>query len=121
MAKLFEGKTIVINGLELHVAYAESAEELKTGLKQVTNLQPYDGMLFDFGTRQKVTMTPEGCLIPLDVAFIAGDGRIMEIKRLDPAEGAPKDASAKILYALEVPAGFFDKHQIRAGDIVSIP
>lgn len=119
MPELPAGKTIRIKDQDFHVSCAETALELMTGLKGVASLEPYDGMLFDFGISQETIMTPKGCLFPLEVAFISEEGNITEIKLLDPAKGFMQGSSTKVRFALEVPVGFFEQHNIRVGDTVS--
>ncbi len=119
MLELPTGKIIQIKDVELNVSCAETALELMTGLKGVTSLEPYDGMLFDFGISMEVIMTPRGCLFPVEVAFVSNKGYITEIKLLDPEEGFTQGSSDKVQYALEVSKGFFDRHGIGVGDFIS--
>ena len=119
MPELPDGKTINIRDLKLNVLYAETPVQLMKGLKGVTSLKPYDGMLFDFGTSLEISMTPNGCLFPLDVAFIDTNGTIKEIKVLDPQLGFTQGSSDEVRYALEVPRGFFNERRIHVGDIIS--
>ena len=118
MRKLPEGKSIQIGEVDLNVSCAETPMELMTGLKGVTSLEPYNGMLFDFGIEMNVLMTPKGCLFPLEVAFITQEGRIVEIKTLDPSVGFTQGSSRRVRFALEVPKGFFELHNIKIGDLV---
>jgi len=120
MPELPEGRNIHINDLELYVSCAETALDLMKGLKRVASLEPYDGMLFDFGQETEIIMTPKGCLFPLEVAFISEDGDITEIKTLDPADGFTQGSANKVRFALEVPSGFFSKKDIKVGDRISI-
>jgi hypothetical protein len=119
MAELPTGKTITINDESFNVSCAYTGVELMTGLKGVANLEPYDGMLFDFGVTMEVIMTPKGCLIPLDVAFISQDGTIEEIQRLDPKLGYTQSSSKKVRYALEFPAHMFEQCGIHVGAIIT--
>lgn len=119
MPELPAGKVIQIGEVELNVSCAETMLELIKGLKGVTSLEPYDGMLFDFGTATDILMTPRGCLFPLEVAFITDEGQITEIKLLDPDTGFTQGSSSKARFALEVPKGFFDDNGINVGDTVT--
>lgn len=120
MPELPGGKTVVIGEKEFNFSFAETGLELTTGLKGVTSLEPYDGMLFDFGQEFYAMMTPKGLTFPVDVAFISEGGIIREVKRLDPAEGLLQVARVEVRYALEVPVGFFKKHSIQVGDSISL-
>ena len=120
MRELPTGNTYRIGEKEFHFSLAESILELMTGLKgvDVARLAPYDGMLFDFGTTDFMIMTPRGCVMALDLAFIDADGVIKEITTLDPTLGFNRATSGNVRYALEVPIGFFDTHNIQVGDIL---
>lgn len=120
MPVLPEGRTVVIKEKEFNFSFAETALELTTGLKGVTSLPPYDGMLFDFGQEFYAIMTPKGLTFPVEVAFISGVGAIREIKRLDPANNFTRSASFRVRYALEVPEGFFDRYNICVGDSINL-
>ena len=119
MPELPEGKTIVINEQEFLVSYAETGMELTVGLKGIVDLDPFVGMLFDFGQTMPVIMTSSGCLIDLDVAFISSAGRIEEIKVLKANSGFTQASTSKVYYALEVPVGFFEQNGISVGDTVT--
>jgi len=119
MPELPAGKTIAVNDRTYEVSFAETGMELMTGLKGVASLDPYDAMLFDFGMIMEVIMTPRGCLIPLDVAFISDEGLVEEIKTLDPDNGFTQASSMRVRYALEAPVGFFEQNGISVGDTIS--
>jgi uncharacterized membrane protein (UPF0127 family) len=119
MPELPEGKTISINDRTFEVSCAETGMELMTGLKGVASLDPYDAMLFDFGMLMEIIMTPRGCLIPLEVAFISDDGTIQEIKTLDPANGFTQASTNRVRYALEAPVGFFEQNEISVSDTIT--
>ena len=59
-------------------------------------------------------------LLPLSCAFIAGNGEILEIRDMTPLEEAPVMASSnQVQYVLEVNQGWFERHEVKAGTIVS--
>ena len=120
MVELPIGNTYRIGEKEFSFSVAQSPLQLMTGLKGVNlaGLAPYDGMLFDFGTTELMIMTPRGCVMALELAFIDEDGVITEITKLDPWLGFNRAASSKVRYALEVPIGFFETHNIQVGDIL---
>jgi uncharacterized membrane protein (UPF0127 family) len=117
MQELPEGSRCSLGGHEFHFSLAVTALELMHGLRGVTSLEPYDGMLFDFGCNFSPIMTPNGLRFPVDVAFITSGGQIVEIHRLDPADGFTRSTTRRdIRFALEVPVGFFETHSIKIGD-----
>lgn len=58
----------------LRLAVADSVEERVAGLRDRTQLGPYDGMLFVFQGPTDVGFTMSGVTVPLDIGFYAGDG-----------------------------------------------
>ena len=118
MPELPEGRVFSIGDNRFNFSLATTAMELITGLAGVTSLAPFDGMLFDFGMNWPVIMTPKGLVFSVEVAFINEDGVIREIKTLDPLDGFTQAASEKARFALEVPVGFFEEHEITIGDIL---
>jgi uncharacterized membrane protein (UPF0127 family) len=57
-------------------------------------------------------------LIPLSIAFILSDGKILEIKDMYPKDLNSVTPSRSIRYALEVPQGWFTRAGIRDGDVL---
>lgn len=115
MLELPEGRSFTIGDKEFNFSLATTAMELITGLAGVTSLEPFDGMLFDFGSSYPVIMTPKGLVFPVEVAFINEEGIIREIKVLDPADGFTQAASEKARFALEVPVGFCEENDVKIG------
>ena len=111
------GNTFTLKEKDFHFSVASTGLELMQGLKGVENLADFDGMLFDFGVSTKAIMTPRGLRFPVDLAFIREDGTITQIERLDPNLGMLRFASEPVRYALEVPVDFFEKNNIKIGDI----
>lgn len=113
-----EGKSFTINGSTFRFSIATGIMELIRGLSGVASLEPFDGMLFDFGYEMAVTMTPQGLRFPIDVAFISEEGEVKGIARLDPLYGYIQSSSVHVRYALEVPVGFFEQHNVSVGDTI---
>jgi hypothetical protein len=117
MVELPGGRVFSISEKEFNFSVATTAMELISGLAGVTALEPFDGMLFDFGRSWPVIMTPKGLLFPVDVAFISERGAVVEIHRLDPENGFTQSSRREdIRFALEVPVGFFEENNIKLGD-----
>lgn len=77
-----------------------------------------DGMLFVFEQPQIVSIWMKNTLIPLSVAFIDEQGRIINIAEMLPQTLDTHSSLAPARYALEMNAGWFDKHGILAGKAV---
>ncbi len=119
MPELPTGRKFSLGDKEFNFSLATTGPELIRGLSGVASLDPFDGMVFDFGCKFSPIMTPKGLLFPVDVAFVTDYGEVVEIYRLDPEYGFTQAATRKdIQYALEVPVGFFDLHGVAIGDFL---
>jgi uncharacterized membrane protein (UPF0127 family) len=94
-----------------------------------TTLGADSGMLFVYDRRQSARSAfwMYRTLIPLDIAFIDGDGRIVSLQTMPPCEAGkpaqcPTYAPGRAYHAaLEVNAGYFAERGISEGDCVSAP
>jgi len=101
---------------------ADSPTELKVGLMGRESLDLGSGMLFVFPRPQRVGFWMENTSIPLSVAYINEEGVIKEIHDLTPFDKTLKySKDTNILYALEVPLGWFNNHQVTVGHKVQFP
>ena len=95
----------------LKVAIADENNERIQGLRDVTDLGGYDGMLFVYGSDTDARFTMAGTPLPLDITWYAADGRPVSSTSMRPCvDGSdatcPVYASAaKYRYALETAAG----------------
>lgn len=99
----------------LRVEVAGTPEERQTGLMHRRNLGQDTGMIFIFEQRGLWGMWMKNTLIPLSVAFIGDDGRIINIEDMQPQTEDSHNATAPARYALEVNLGWFARHGIKAG------
>ena len=86
------------------------------GLMNRNSLPDGEGMLFIFENEQFLSFWMKNTTIPLSIAFIASDGRILDIKDMRPLDESSVLSSRPAKYALEVPQGWFDRAGIRTGD-----
>ncbi len=101
------------------VEMAVTPEQLTQGLMFRRSLAADAGMLFDFGQVEPVSMWMKNTLIPLDMIFIAADGRIVGIaQRAVPESEAIIAAPAPVRAVLEVNGGTAARLGLRAGDRV---
>jgi uncharacterized membrane protein (UPF0127 family) len=79
----FKRSTLVIDAgareIRFDVELALNEAERSQGLMFRKNLEPYEGMLFDFHQEAPVSFWMKNTLIPLDMIFIAADGTIRHI------------------------------------------
>ena len=104
------------------VELAETAIQRSRGLAGRDSLPDGSGMLFVFGDSRVRTFWMRGCLIPLDVAFIDTNLRIVVIHTMpaeaDQAGRVHYSSLLPVRYALEVPAGAFARAGVKTGDKV---
>ena len=95
----------------LRVAIADEDSERVEGLRRVTDLGTFDGMLFVYGADIDARFTMADTLIPLDIAFFAADGSPIDATTMQPCpeggDGAcPTYGSREeFRYALETAGG----------------
>ena len=92
------------------------------GLMFVREMDDHAGMLFLFPGDQRISMWMKNTYIPLDMLFVAGDGRINTIvARTTPLSldviSAPEPAHA----VLELKGGVAEQMGIKAGDTLVHP
>ena len=89
------------------------------GLMFVPKLPAARGMLFLFDGPQVATFWMKNTLIPLDLLFIAPDGRVIRIaENAVPHSEATIDSMGVVLGVLEVAGGTSRRLGFRAGDRV---
>ncbi len=99
------------------VELASTPEERARGLMFRKALAPDAGMLFDFKELGPVAMWMKDTLIPLDMLFIARDGRIVRIaERTVPLSLTPIPSGDPVLAVLEVNSGTTARLGIKPGD-----
>ncbi len=107
--------------VEVQVEVADERAERQTGLMGRTELAPDAGMLFVFGRERDLSFWMRNTLIPLSIAYIAADGRIVDIQDMAPLDETSHPSAEPAKYALEVNQGFFAKRGVEVGDRVEIP
>ncbi len=102
------------------VEIADDDEERRIGLMYRTSLPENAGMLFDFGPETAIrSMWMKNTLIPLDMAFIDQNGRIVRIAaETTPRSLASISSGAPVLAVLEVNGGRFEALGVKEGDLV---
>jgi uncharacterized protein len=117
---LLPAGVVVFDGSErLNVRIAETEQERETGLMHVMALAPDDGMAFVFDGPVTETFWMKDTLIPLSVAFVGEDGRVVSIADMEPCEADPCPtyaATGRYTLAVEANLGWFADHSVAAGD-----
>lgn len=102
---------------EVEVADTDATRE--HGLMYRKSLAPNRGMLFDFKVAQPVAFWMKNTLIPLDMLFIASDGRVISIARnATPMSETPIPSEGAVLGVLEIRGGRAAEIDVEPGDRV---
>jgi hypothetical protein len=108
-------------GIKGHRLVAETAATTATrtiGLMHRFSLKPDHGMLFVFDAPQPLAFWMKNTFVPLSIAFIGADGRILNIEDMTPQTETTHPSRGLALYALEMKKGWFAERAIAAGDRV---
>lgn len=101
--------------VEIATSWAQRAQ----GLQNRKSVPAGTGMLFDYGRPQMVTMWMKDTYVPLDMLFIAADGKIVHLVRgAEPLSLAHISSEWPVRAVLELPAGAVADHGILPGDSV---
>ena len=120
----FEKRELTIEGkggkvtVKAEIAITQAQHE--QGLMYRKKLKDGDGMLFVFQSDQMLSFWMKNTLVPLSVAYISYDGRILEIYDMQPGNLDPVRSSRSVRYALEVPQGWFSRAGLGVGDRLEI-
>ena len=87
----------------------------QTGLMHRFSLPNDHGMLFVFAAPQPLSFWMRNTYIPLSIAFVDAQGRILNIEELAPQDERSKFSTGPALYAIEMRKGWFAQKGIRAG------
>jgi len=100
--------------IDAEVAADEQTRQL--GLMYRSHLPPGQGMLFVFPSSSRICMWMKNTLIPLSVAFLDEEGRILNIEDMTPLNEESHCAVKSARYALEMNRGWFAEHGVKAGN-----
>jgi uncharacterized protein len=107
---------LTVGGLSLKAEIAEDDQSREMGLMFRDSLPEDHGMLFIFDQPHQASFWMKNTKIPLSIAFLENDRVISEEKSMRPYdETLIQSRSDKIRYAIEVNAGWFDRHQVKPG------
>jgi uncharacterized membrane protein (UPF0127 family) len=107
-----------IAGHRLVAEIAATTDTRTVGLMNRFSLKPDHGMLFVFAAPQPLAFWMRNTYVPLSIAFIAADGRILNIEDMAPRTDDTHPSKGSALYALEMKKGWFADHKINVGDRV---
>lgn len=113
-------RVLGIGKTSVRAEVADTPAARQAGLMHRNRLADGDGMLFVFPAPQPMNFWMRDTSIPLSIAYINASGVIREIHDMQPLDETPVQSFfGDLVYALEVPQGWFGRNGILPGDIVS--
>ena len=110
--------TLTIGTHKLTAEIATTPDQRSVGLMNRFSLKPDHGMLFIFEKNEPLAFWMRNTYIPLSIAFIAPDGRIVNIEDMKPQTEESHWSKGPALYALEMRKGWFAERGIGPGAVV---
>ena len=109
--------------VRVQVEVADDMDEMAKGLMGRTALAEDAGMLFVYPEERELSFWMRDTLIPLSIAFMDGEGRIVDIQDMKALDDRPPHytSAEPARYALEVNVGFFDERGVEVGDRAKLP
>ena len=109
--------------VRLRVEIADDLIEQSRGLMNRTALAEDRGMLFVYDEERERSFWMKNTLIPLSIAYIDSEGRIVDIQDMKPLDDDPPHyvSAEPARYALEVNKGFYDEKGVEVGDRADLP
>ncbi len=104
----------------LKVEIVDTPIALAHGLMFRRSLDRNEGMLFKFTSPTFAPFWGTDTYIPLDVAFINADNKIVDIKKIVPMSTRQVGCSGIYIMAIETNDGFFEKNGIKVGDTIKL-
>jgi len=99
---------------------ALTSEEEMTGMMFRTNIQETDAMLFVLPQPQRANFWMKNCPESISAAYITADGVIQEIHHLEKNDtNGVVAARDDIQFVLETKEGWFARHQIAPGAMIT--
>jgi hypothetical protein len=118
------GWVIFRDGTKVSVEIAATPARRQMGLMFRTHLPSNEGMIFVFDQPGPYAFWMKNTLIPLDMLWLDGGGRVVSIAtavppcKTDPCPNYPPDANA--MYVVEVASGFAKAHGVKVGDALKL-
>ncbi|RIL07820.1 MAG: hypothetical protein DCC71_01700 [Proteobacteria bacterium] len=129
-----ETTAVTIGGERFVLEVARDPAVQYRGLGGRTSIDPHGGMIFVFQRPQATAFVMRDCPIPIDVAFLDGDGRVVALHEMkpEPPRGPRESAAAydarlrpypsglPVAFAVETAGGRLRQLGVRAGDRIEL-
>ena len=105
----------------MHLIRAEIADEegeRQIGLMHRPSMPANEGMIFVFERPEQQCFWMRNTLIPLSIAFLDDEGRIVNIEEMKPLSDDSHCSKKPVRFVLEMNKGWFDKRGLKPGSVV---
>lgn len=106
---------MILEGDTVRAEVARTPEQRELGLMHRESLADGRGMLFVFPDLQIRSFWMKDTLIPLDIAYLDENFRIVDIHGMEAGDLDPHPSAMPAMFALEVPLGWFERKGIGVG------
>ena len=100
---------------QIDAQVAQTPEQRSIGLMWRKEMPAHEGMLFVFEQPSVQCFWMMNTYLPLTAAFIADDGRIVNLADMQPLKLDSHCSAQPVRYVLEMNQGWFAKRGLRAG------
>lgn len=121
-----------IGGETFRLELAADSATMFRGLGGRTEIPPRAGMLFAYPAPRPLAFVMRDCLVPIDIAFLDADGRVLNLYTMQVEPPRRDDESAAAYearlpsyrsagaarYGVEVAGGLLDELGVRPGDAI---
>jgi len=97
------------------VQIAQTPEQRQIGLMMRREMPQQEGMIFVFEQASRQCFWMKNTLLPLTAAFLADDGRIVNMADMKPQTEDAHCSNEPVRYVLEMNKGWFAKKGIKSG------
>jgi uncharacterized protein len=107
---------------QVQAMVAESPAQREIGLMHRSEMAQHEGMLFVFEAQATQCFWMRNTPLPLSIAFLADDGRIVNVREMKAFDDKSQHCSEEpVRYALEMNQGWFAKRGLKPGSKLAGP
>jgi len=103
---------------KMFLEVADTPSSLSMGLMFRKYLGDNSGMIFCFNSSNYHSFWMKNTPIPLDIAFLDEDFKIVDIQSMDPLNTRSVTSKEKCVYAIEMNRGWFENNEIDVGKTI---
>jgi uncharacterized membrane protein (UPF0127 family) len=116
-----EKVVLSVAGRQITAEVARTESQREHGLMERRHLGLTEGMIFIFDRDQHLEFWMKNTPLPLSIAFISEEGKILEILDMQPFDLRTIRSRLSARYALEMSQGAFQRLGIKEGDVITFP